>query len=48
MPHRNELMVKITMQSMKKFLRPMTLAAHAPIGKTIALATRYEVSTQVL
>ena len=48
MPHRNELMVKITMQSMKKFLRPITLAAQAPMGKTMALATRYEVRTQVL
>src|ERR1700683_1489566 len=48
MPHKKELMVKITMQSMKKFFRPITLAAQAPIGKTMALATRYEVRTQVL
>ena len=47
-PHKNELTVKITMQSMKKFFRPITLAAQAPIGKTIAFATRYEVRTQVL
>jgi hypothetical protein len=48
MPHKNELTVKMTMQSMKKFFRPITLAAQAPMGKTIAFATRYEVRTHVL
>jgi hypothetical protein len=40
MPHKKELTVKITMHSMKKFFRPITLAAQAPIGRTIAFATR--------
>ncbi len=40
MPHKNELTVKITMQSMKKFFRPITLAAQAPMGRTMALETR--------
>jgi hypothetical protein len=40
--------VKITMQSMKKFLRPITLDAQPPMGNTTAFATRYVVSTHVL
>src|ERR1700744_4817465 len=48
MPQRKELSEKITKQSIKKRFRPTTLAAHAPIGSTIAFATRYEVSPQVL
>ena len=47
-PHRKEAAVKITMQSRKKFLRPITLDAHPPIGNTTAFATRYVVNTQVL
>ncbi len=39
-PHKKELMVKTTMQLMKKRLRPSTLAAHPPIGSTIAFDTR--------
>ena len=41
-------MVKIMMQNMKKFLRPMMLATHPPMGSTTAFETRYAVSTQVL
>jgi hypothetical protein len=48
MPQRTALAVKTTMQNMKKFLRPITLAAHPPIGSTTALDTRYAVSTHVL
>src|SRR5579872_7138575 len=48
MPQRNELIVKMVMQNMKKFLRPMMLATHPPIGSTTAFETRYAVSTQVL
>ena len=33
---------------MKKFLRPMMLDAHPPMGNTTAFATRYVVSTHVL
>src|SRR6201994_1201372 len=48
MPQRNELIVKMVMQNMKKFLRPMMLVAHPPMGRTTAFDTRYAVSTQVL
>ena len=39
-PHRKLETVKMVMQRIKKFLRPMTLEAQAPMGSTMALATR--------
>src|ERR1700749_4909127 len=48
MPQKSELMVKITMQVMKNRLRPNMLTSQPLIGKTMALDTRYEVSTHVL
>src|SRR5579862_1605408 len=47
-PHSNELTVNITMHSRKNRLRPNKPASHPLMGSTIALDTRYEVSTQVL
>ena len=47
MPHSSEAIEKPTMHMMKKRLRPITEASHPEIGSTIALVTRYEVSTQV-
>ena len=40
MPQRKLATVKMVMQSIKKFLRPMTLDAQAPTGRMIALETR--------
>src|SRR5512135_72415 len=48
MPQNRELAVKRKIQVMKKRLRPITLASQPLIGNTMALDTRYEVSTQVL
>jgi len=39
-PHRRELMVKMTMEIRRYFLRPMSLASQALKGITTALATR--------
>ena len=39
-PHKKLETVKITMHSAKKFRRPMTLEAQAPMGRTMALATK--------
>src|SRR5215831_2000996 len=47
-PHSKELKVKNPMQDMKNRLRPTTPAIQPLIGRTIALDTRYEVSTHVL
>src|SRR6202046_4031679 len=47
-PQSNELRVKSTMHVRKNFLRPKSLENQPVSGKTIALDTRYEVSTQVL
>ena len=41
-------MVKMTMQVMKKRLRPNRLTNQPLMGRTMAFETRYEVSTQVL
>src|SRR5690348_6386205 len=47
-PQRRELRVKITTQAMKNLLRPKTPESHPESGKTIALDTKYDVSTHVL
>src|SRR5579883_3182009 len=47
-PQSSELMVKPTMQIMKKRLRPKVAASQPLIGSTTALETRYDVRTQVL
>ena len=39
-PHRKLATVKITIQERKKFLRPITLEAQAPSGRTMAFETR--------
>jgi hypothetical protein len=39
-PQRKLATVKMVMQSRKKFLRPITLGAHAPTGRMIAFETR--------
>jgi hypothetical protein len=40
MPQARELMVKMTMQVMKKRLRPKRFTSQPLIGKTMALETR--------
>ena len=47
-PQSSELTVKIASDIMKYRLRPIISASHPLMGSTIALAARYEVSTQVL
>ena len=47
-PQSRELKVKIARQIMKKRFRPKVTANHPLMGRTIALDTRYEVSTHVL
>ena len=47
-PHNRELKVNSRMHAMKNRLRPMRPAIHPLMGSTMALDTRYEVSTQVL
>src|SRR5215472_12462371 len=47
-PHNTELSVKRRIQRIKKRLRPKRPASHPLIGRTTALAARYDVSTQVL
>jgi len=39
-PHRKLETVKIMMHSTKKFRRPITLEAHAPMGNTMAFESR--------
>ncbi len=46
-PHRNDDTVKPTTDAIRRFFRPKTLASHPVIGRMIALATRYDVSTHV-
>src|SRR5579872_1142685 len=46
-PHINDEMVKPTTEAISRFLRPNRDASHPVMGRIIALATRYEVSTQV-
>ena len=40
MPHASELMVKMTMQVMKKRLRPKMLTSQPLMGRTMAFETR--------
>src|SRR5580700_671168 len=47
-PQASELRVNSKMQTRKKRLRPNRPASHPLMGRTMALDTRYEVSTQVL
>src|SRR5579864_8340900 len=47
-PQNSELRVKRKMQRRKKRFRPKRLASHPLMGRTMALDTRYEVSTHVL
>src|SRR5206468_5178091 len=46
-PHRNDDSVKPTTDSISSRLRPNMLASQPVIGRMIAFATRYEVSTHV-
>src|SRR3954462_8749143 len=46
-PHRNDAAVKPTTDSIRRFLRPKTLASHPVIGRMMALATRYDVTVHV-
>src|SRR5262245_10217251 len=46
-PHRNDDVVKPMTDAISRFLRPNTLASHPVIGRMIAFATRYDVSTHV-
>jgi hypothetical protein len=46
-PHRNDEPVKPITDSIKSRLRPNLLASQPVIGRMIAFATRYDVSTQV-
>src|SRR5579863_527469 len=48
LPQRTEASVNMKMQTMKKRFRPKMLASQPLIGRTMALDTRYDVSTQVL
>src|SRR5580658_1204405 len=48
LPHRTDATVNIRMQTMKKRFRPKRLASQPLIGRTMALDTRYDVSTHVL
>src|SRR5260370_2487461 len=47
-PQNSELSVNRKMQRRKKRFRPKRLASHPLMGRTMALETRYEVSTHVL
>src|SRR5947209_18962720 len=47
MPHRNEKKVKPVTEISRIRRRPKWFASHPVRGNTIALATRYDVSTQV-
>src|ERR1700731_4347913 len=46
-PHKSELTVNAEQQDMKNRLRPIKLENHPDSGSTMALDTRYDVSTQV-
>src|SRR5262245_63423640 len=46
-PQRNDDTVKPVTHIIRRFLRPNRPASHPVIGRMIALATRYEVSTHV-
>src|SRR5205809_523203 len=46
-PHRNEDTVNPVTDSIRSRLRPMRLASQPVIGRMIAFATRYDVSTHV-
>src|SRR5262245_51618760 len=46
-PQKNEAPVNPTTDSISRFLRPKRLASHPVIGRMIAFATRYDVSTHV-
>src|SRR5579862_1772948 len=48
LPQRTEASVNMKMQTMKKRFRPKRLASQPLIGRTMALDTKYDVSTQVL
>src|SRR5580700_3194001 len=48
LPQRAEATVNMKMQTMKKRFRPKRLASQPLIGRTMALDTKYDVSTQVL
>src|SRR5579863_6166051 len=48
LPQRTEANVNIQMQKMKNRFRPNRLASQPLMGRTMALETRYDVSTQVL
>src|SRR5580700_3012507 len=48
LPQRTEATVNMKMQTMKKRFRPNRLASQPLIGRTMALDTKYDVSTQVL
>ena len=48
LPQRTEAAVNMKMQTMKKRFRPNRLASQPLIGRTMALDTKYDVSTQVL
>src|SRR5580704_9825285 len=48
LPQRTEATVNMKMQTMKKRFRPKRLASQPLIGRTMALDTKYDVSTQVL
>src|SRR5580704_3531733 len=48
LPQRTEAVVNMKMQKMKKRFRPKRLASQPLIGRTMALDTKYDVSTQVL
>src|SRR5580693_7130317 len=48
LPQRTEATVNMKIQKMKKRFRPKRLANQPLIGRTMALDTRYDVSTQVL
>src|SRR5260370_27156895 len=46
-PHRNDVAVNPTTDSISSRLRPNMLASQPVIGRMIAFATRYDVSAQV-
>ena len=46
-PHKNDAPVNPTTESISSRFRPKTLASQPVIGRMIALATRYDVSTHV-
>jgi hypothetical protein len=47
MPHMNEDAVKPMTEAIKRFLRPKRDASQPVMGRMMAFATRYDVSTQV-